>query len=47
MRTDANEQWVRLGLAIAIIALISLCLYQFSGRAGAAPLRPDVIAHTR
>ena len=29
------EQWVRLGMAITIIALISLSLYQFSGRAGA------------
>jgi hypothetical protein len=29
------DQWVRLGMAIVIIALISLGLYQFSGRAGA------------
>ena len=29
------DQWVRLGMAIVIIALISLCLYQFSGRASA------------
>jgi hypothetical protein len=30
------DQCVRLGLAIVIIALISLALYQFSGRARAA-----------
>ena len=29
------DQWVRLGMAIVVIALISLGLYQFSGRAGA------------
>ena len=29
------EQWVRLGMAITIIALISLSLYQFSSRASA------------
>lgn len=29
------DQWVRLGMAITIIALISVALYQFSGRAGA------------
>lgn len=30
-----TDQCVRLGMAIVIIALISLGLYQFSGRAGA------------
>ena len=30
------DQCVRLGLAIVIIALISLALYQFSGRAHAS-----------
>jgi hypothetical protein len=29
------DQCVRLGMAIAVIALISAALYQFSGRAGA------------
>jgi hypothetical protein len=29
------DQCVRLGIAIAIIALISLALYQFSGRVNA------------
>ncbi|MFN3658542.1 MAG: hypothetical protein ACK4UO_14935 [Pseudolabrys sp.] len=33
------DQWVRLGMAITIIALISLCLYQFSGRASAVEPR--------
>ena len=31
-----TEQWVRLGMALVIIALISACLYHFSGRAGAS-----------
>jgi len=35
MRKSVADQWVRLGMAIVIIALISLCLYQFSGRASA------------
>jgi hypothetical protein len=29
------DQWVRLGMAIVIIALISVGLYQFGGRASA------------
>lgn len=29
------DQWVRLSMAIIVIALISIGLYQFSGRAGA------------
>lgn len=29
------DQWVRLGMAIVIIALISIGLYAFGGRAGA------------
>jgi hypothetical protein len=33
------DQWVRLGMAIVIIALISLGLYQFGGRAGAVEPR--------
>lgn len=37
------EQCVRLGIAIAVIALISIGLYQFSGRAGAGePSRHSV-----
>jgi hypothetical protein len=28
-------QWVQLGMAIVIIALVSIGLYQFSGRASA------------
>jgi hypothetical protein len=35
MRASAADQWVRLGMAIVIIAFISLGLYQFSGRASA------------
>ena len=37
MRSHARivDQWVRLGMAIVVIALVSLALYQFSGRAGA------------
>jgi hypothetical protein len=35
MRSSVTDQCVRLGMAIVIIALISLCLYQFSGRANA------------
>lgn len=34
------DQWVRLGMAIIVIALISIGLYQFSGRAGA--VEPNV-----
>jgi uncharacterized membrane protein YtjA (UPF0391 family) len=35
-KTRLTDQCVRLGMAIIVIALISLALYQFSGRAGAA-----------
>jgi hypothetical protein len=28
------DQWVRLGMAIVIIVLVSAALYQFSGHAG-------------
>ena len=35
MRKSVADQWVRLGMAIVIIALISLALHQFGGRAGA------------
>ena len=35
MRKSVADQWVRLGMAIVIIALISLGLYQFGGRANA------------
>jgi hypothetical protein len=34
------DQCVRLGMAIVIIAMISVAFYQFSGRAGA--LEPSV-----
>ncbi len=30
------DQWVRLGMALTIIALVSMGLYQFSARAGMA-----------
>jgi hypothetical protein len=37
------DQWVRLGMAITIIALISIGLYQFGGRASAVePSIPDI-----
>jgi len=37
------DQWVRLGMAIAIIALISVGLYQFGARAGAiGPATPSI-----
>jgi len=37
------DQWVRLGMAIAIIALISISLYQFGGRASAVePSLPSI-----
>ncbi|MBS0533543.1 MAG: hypothetical protein JSR72_05765 [Proteobacteria bacterium] len=36
MLTNVTEQCVRLGLALALIAVISFSLYQFSGHA-----RPD------
>jgi len=29
------DAWVRLGMAVVVIALVSIGLYQFSGRAGA------------
>ncbi len=35
MGAGVVDQWVRLGMAIVIIAMISLALYQFSGRASA------------
>ena len=35
MRASMTDQCVRLGMAIVVIALISLALYQFSGRANA------------
>jgi hypothetical protein len=33
---DMAEHWVRLGMALAIIALVSVGMYSLSGRAGAA-----------
>ena len=38
------DQCVRLGMAIVLIALISLALYQFSGRAHALYLPSSVTA---
>jgi len=35
-RMDMAGDWVRLGLALVIIALISAGMYSFAGRAGAA-----------
>jgi hypothetical protein len=29
------DAWVRLGMALVVIALVSITLYQFSGRANA------------
>lgn len=40
------DQCVRLGMAIVIIALISLALYQFSGRAHATSFAPST-AHAQ
>jgi hypothetical protein len=37
------DQWVRLGMAIVIIALISIGLYQFSTRANA--VEPNISGH--
>jgi len=34
-RARIVDQWVRLGMAVVVIALVSIALYQFSGRAGA------------
>ena len=47
MRSRAKivDQWVRLGMAIIVIALISLGLYRFSGRAGAAEPNISGIAY--
>jgi len=36
MGADLTGQWVRLGMAIIIIALVSIGLYQFSARARAS-----------
>ena len=40
---DMADQWVRLGMAIVIIALISIGLYQFSARAGG--IDPNINGH--
>jgi hypothetical protein len=45
MGKSVADQWVRLGMAIGIIALISLCLYQFSGRASAVQPTFSGIVH--
>ena len=39
------DHWVRLGMAITIIALVSVGLYQFSGRASA--IEPIAISYQR
>lgn len=36
MRANVTDQCVQLGLAIVIIALVSIVLYQFSEHAGAS-----------
>jgi hypothetical protein len=41
------DQWVRLGMALVVIALISLGLYHFSGRAGAVEPNISSIAYRR
>jgi len=45
MRSSAKpvDQWVHLGMAIVVIALVSLALYQFSGRARA--FEPNISGH--
>jgi hypothetical protein len=40
-----TNDWVRLGTAIAIIALISVSLYVFGGHAGAAEPPASTISH--
>lgn len=47
MGTKQTDQWVRLGMAIVIIALISIGLYQFSGRAGAVEPNVSGIGYRR
>jgi hypothetical protein len=44
MGAKLADQWVRLGMAVVVIALISIGLYQFSGRASA--VEPTVSAIT-
>lgn len=39
------DHWVRLGMAITFIALVSVGLYQFSGRASA--FEPSAISYQR
>jgi len=41
------DQWVRLGMAIIVIALISIGLYQFSGRARAVEPNVNSISFQR
>jgi hypothetical protein len=45
MGAKMADQWVRLGMAIVIIALISIGLYQFSGRASAVEPTVSGIAY--
>ena len=41
------DQWVRLGMAITIIALISVGLYQLGGRASAVQPASPPLAYQR
>jgi hypothetical protein len=41
MHGAMTEQWVRLGMAIVVIALISTALYQF-GNGRAAAVEPNI-----
>ena len=41
------DQWVRLGMAIVVIALISIGLYQFGGRASAVEPQLSGIGYSR
>jgi hypothetical protein len=41
------DQWVRLGMALCVIALISISLYQFGGRAGAVEPAAITFSHPR
>lgn len=44
---DATNDWVRLGMALAIIALVSLGMYSFTGHARGASIHTGTsfVAH--
>ncbi len=47
MGTKLTDQCMRLGMAIIVIALISLALHQFSSRASAVEPNPSSISYRR